>query len=561
MLFAAPLVLTLLAAPSAADREAKVLEIFDDKCTSCHDDSDDLNLTSIGHLLKRKGATGKAMVAPGDPGGSYLIDKLVEGSKIEGDLMPMGDDPLPKAELDAVKAWIVSLAPAEPTTPAESAPAEAAPAEPTGPTAAELEPKVQALFEQWCTVCHDVGADEVVLSGDLSHLLKEKDAATGKPLLVAGDVEASYLYTKVKGGPEMKGELMPMGDEPLGEADLALLRDYIIALGAPEPVAGGGAVTAGGGVDVGGGDTSGPVTTPVDDGDDDDEPAKRDKPPFHGTFQHNLPTTAGLGKRKFEFRIDHRFGRVGTERGAFGLDAGVVMSVGFAYGIMDGWDVMIRRSNSRKGYELGTKFIPIRQEAGYPVSFGGYTSLEYYRDYATNTANPVSGNFQAMVSRLWFQRWSTMLLVGYYMRTNHAANITVDFGDGNGPVAAKDTRNTLGLGVASTVWLGKRRRWGVDLEYHLPIPSNKFYYNGGDADPNGSNIGSWSIGGSYSSGLHFFQVFLANTREIHTNLYAPGGQTKNPFENRGNFFLGFNLSRKWTIKAGKGRKSKKKKEG
>ncbi|MEZ4380916.1 MAG: DUF5777 family beta-barrel protein [Nannocystaceae bacterium] len=562
MLFAAPLVLTILAAPSSADYEAKVLEIFDDKCTSCHDDSDDLNLTSIGHLTKRKGATGKPMVKPGDPGGSYLIDKLVEGSKIEGDLMPMGDDPLPKAELDAIKGWIASLAPAEPAAPAgpAPAPAEAAPAEPAGPTAADLEPKVQALFQQWCTVCHDVGADEVVLSGDLSHLLKEKDPATGKPLLVAGDVEASYLYTKVKGGPEMEGELMPMGDDPLSESDLALLREYIVALGAPPPGTGAaaGAVAPSASVDTGGSDIGGAPVAATDDGGDDDGPAKRDKPPFHGTFQHNLPTTAGLGKRKFEFRIDHRFGRVGTERGAFGLDAGVVMSVGFAYGITDGWDVMIRRSNSRKGYELGTKYIPIRQEAGYPVSFGGYTSLEVYRDYATNTANPVSGNFQAMLSRLWFDRWSTMLLVGYYLRTNHAANVTVDFGDG--PVAAKDTRNSLGLGLASTVWLGERRRWGLDLEYHLPIPADALHYNGGRADPNGANIGSWSLGGSYSSGLHLFQIFLTNTREIHTNLYAPGGQTKNPFDDRGNFFLGFNLSRKWTIK-GRGKRTRTTKEG
>jgi len=545
MLLTAPLVLTLLS-PAPAELEAKVQSIFEDKCTSCHDDSDDLVLEgSLAPLLKLKGENGKPMVVPGKPNESYLVAKLI-GTNIEGDLMPMGDDPLPKSEMDDVKAWIVSLA--EPV--AKDEPETPAPVVPAGPSSAEIEPKLLALFDEKCNMCHDEGGDDVVLAGSLAHLTTTK-GATGKPMITPGDVKGSYLWSKLIASSDMKGELMPMGDDRLAAAELRLVKEYIAALGreaaaAAQPPED---PSAGGSVEVS------EATLEPDPGEPDEAPAKRLKQPFHGTFQHNLPTTGTLGKRKFEFRMDHRFGRIGTERGAFGLDAGVVMSAGFAYGIMDGWDVLLRRSNSRKGYELGTKFIAIRQENGAPLSLGGYTSIEYYRDYDTNTANPVAGNFQAMLSRLWFERWSTMLLVGYYLRTNHAANITVDFGDG--PVAAKDTRNTLNLGLASTVWLGQRKRWGVDMEYIFPIPAKALHYNGDESDPNGANIGSWSLGGSYSSGLHLFQIFFANTREIHTNLYAPGGQTKNPFENRGNFFLGFNLSRKWTIKERKNRKAKK----
>lgn len=553
MLLTAPLVLTLLS-PAPAELEAKVQSIFDDKCTSCHDDGDDLVLAgSLAPLLKLKGETGKPMVVPGKPGESYLMAKLV-GKDIEGDPMPMGDDPLPKSEMDDVKAWIVSLAPPAAEPAAEPKAAAKAPVVPAGPSSAELEPKLLALFDDKCNMCHDEGADEVVLAGSLAHLTKT-NGATDKPFIVAGDVEGSYLWSKLVASSDMKGEQMPMGDDPLPAEELDLVKEYIAALGREAAAAA--APPTEGPAEVGGSVEVGTDTPPPVPEEDDEAPAKRGKQPFHGTFQHNLPTTGTLGKRKFEFRMDHRFGRIGTERGAFGLDAGVVMSAGFAYGIMDGWDVLLRRSNSRKGYELGTKFIAIRQENGAPLSLGGYTSIEYYRDYDTNTANPVSGNFQAMLSRLWFERWSTMLLVGYYLRTNHAANITVDFDDGAGPVAAKDTRNTLNVGLASSVWLGKRKRWGVDMEYIFPIPADVFHYNGDKSDPNGANIGSWSLGGSYSSGLHFFQIFFANTREIHTNLYAPGGQTKNPFENRGNFFLGFNLSRKWTIKERKNRKTKK----
>ncbi|MEZ4449493.1 MAG: DUF5777 family beta-barrel protein [Nannocystaceae bacterium] len=571
MIFTTPLVLSLLA-PAPADLEAKVRAIFDDKCSACHDaGADEVVLTGpLGHLTKAKSATGKPMVVPGKPDESYLIAKLT-GKGIAGDLMPLGDDPLPKKELEAVRSWIAALpgdAPKPAPTPAAGGDGGtgAAPA-PSGPSAAELEPKLQAILADKCGACHDAGADEVVLTGPLAPLVSRK-GATGVAMIVPGDPQGSYLMQKMVGAPGISGDPMPLGDDPLPEGELALFRQYITALGAGSG-GGGGAVDGGGdggGGSVGDGGGDGGGGGSIDDGgggaiDSGGDEPKRSKPPFHGTFQMNLPTTAGLGKRKFEFRIDHRFGRVGTERGAFGLDAGVVMSVGFAYGIMDGLDVLLRRSNSRKSYELGVKYIPIRQEAGAPVSFGGYVSLEYLRDFKTNTANPVVGNFQAMLSRLWFDRWSTMLLVGYYLRTNHAANVTFDFEDGKGPVAVTDTRNTLNVGLASTVWLGKKKRWGVDLEYVLPIPSNKFYYNGGNTNPNGANIGSWSIGGSVATGLHFFQIFLTNTREIHTNLYAPGGQSKNPFENRGNFFVGFNLSRKWSIKAGQGKKNKKSKKG
>jgi len=541
MLLTAPLLLTLLS-PTPAELEAKVKAIFDDKCTSCHDDSDDLVLEgSLAPLLKLKGQNGGPMLVPGKPDKSYLFAKLT-GENIEGDLMPMGDDPLPKSEMDDIKAWIVSLDQAD----AKGDPATSA-AIPEGPSSAEIEPKLLELFDDKCNTCHDEGGDAPVLAGSLAHLTTTK-GATGTPLIVPGDIKGSYLWSKLIASSDMTGEMMPLGDDPLPAPELRLVKDYITALGREAAPAEGPSAGDGDGDEV--------DTTDEPGFEESDEvPRKRAKQPFFGTFQHNLPTTSTLGKRKFEFRMDHRFGRFGTERGAFGLDAGVVMSAGFAYGIMDGWDVLLRRSNSRKGYELGTKFIAIRQENGAPLSVGGYTSIEYYRDYDTNTANPVAGNLQAMISRLWFDRWSTMFLIGYYLRTNHAANITVDFGDG--PVAAKDTRNTLNIGLASTVWLGQRRRWGLDMEYALPIPAKALHYNGDESTPNGANIGSWSLGGSYSSGLHLFQIFFANTREIHTNLYAPGGQTKNPFENRGNFFLGFNLSRKWTIKERKNRKAKK----
>ncbi len=574
----ASLLLAVTALEPPAELEKNVAAFFEENCTACHDaGSDEIDLESSPARLVdiKSNVTGKPMVVPGDVEGSYLWAKL-KGTGIEGDPMPLGDDPFSDDKLAPVRAWIEGLAPAggaggdggsdagttssggTAAAAVDLAPYEKAVADKQA-AAESAEKTVQEFFNDNCTVCHDSGSQEVNLVAPLGRLTGESSKYTQKPFIVPGDLEGSYLWAKVK-GKDIEGDPMPQGERPFPDDQLAPIKNWIMALGEVEKAKADLEAAKNGGGE-GPVDNKTPGETPVDKPEQPAECKRRKKdgtckpdkpisdPPFHGTFQVNLPTTAGLGKRRFEFRIDHRFGQIGTKRGAFGLDAGAVMSVGFAYGIIDGLDVLLRRSNSRKGYELGVKYIPVMQEYGMPLSFGAYTSIEYYRDFDTNTANPVSGNFQLLLSRLWFERWSTMLVVGYYLRTNHAANVTADFGDGNGRVAATDTRNTLNLGFASSVWLGKKKRWGIDLEYIFPIPADVFFWNGANDSPSTVNIGSWSLGGSWHSPSkkHFFQIMFTNTREIHTNLYAPGGQTRNPFENRGNFFIGFNLSRKWSF--------------
>ncbi|MBC8069455.1 MAG: hypothetical protein IAG13_14055 [Deltaproteobacteria bacterium] len=414
-----------------------------------------------------------------------------------------------------------------------------------------LEAEVQKIFDDACTMCHSGGGDPTdpgaldLSPGTLTAMIGVKSAVSDKLLVSPSNPKASYLMDKMLGTAAMKGDLMPQGMDPLSKAQLETVSKWIAALPADATAPGVGA--------SGSGDGTGPT-----DG-AGDEPPTRSAKPFHGTDQIVLPTTSTLGKRTLQYRIDHRFGRIGTERGAFGLDAGVVMSMGLEYGILDGWDVRLRRSNSRKAWELSTKYVPVRQEAGMPLSFGMLAAVTGMRDF--DVGNPWAGDFVAMISRLWFQRWVTMLTFGYHLRTNHNSRVTVDFKDGNGPVLVEDKRDTFVVGLASSVYLGKRKQWGIDLEYFLPIPTadtpNTFYYRGGDADPTGSKIGAWSLGASYTTGKHFFQVFLTNNREIHYNLAAPGGQSGNPFKTEGvdsknpfhraNFFLGFNLARKFTL--------------
>lgn len=408
----------------------------------------------------------------------------------------------------------------------------------------------QAIFDESCTLCHDASDDTLNLE-DASALIG-KPSTTGKPLIDPGNPNGSYLYLKMVGAEGIEGESMPMGDDPLPVEQLTAVQTWIASL--PKPDSGGGETPSGDGdgetpSDDGG---SGDGETPPDGGSGDvapPMPKKQLRQPFFGSHNINLQTTTTLGKKTISFRIHHRLGLVGGpgDRTYIGLAGGAIMSMGIEYGIIDGLDLLLRWTNSRLDWELGMKYVPVRQEAGMPVSFGMFASFEALTDFPTNSKNRLTGNFQIMLSRLWFERWTTQLTVGYSLFTNHAPTVLYDFGEGNGPEPVNDDRGTLGVGIASTVWVDKKRKHGIDLEYNLPIPVDAFYYRGGNVDPNGSNIGSWGLGWSARTGLHVFQVLVTNTRNIHTNLAAPGGDTKNPFKPFGDFFFGFNITRKWKL--------------
>jgi hypothetical protein len=517
--------LTLAIGPEGApDLEAQVKEIFEESCTACHDSSsDDVVLEGSLDHLRADSSAGIPLVKPGDPDGSYLYQKMMGADGIKGDAMPMGEDPLAQEQLEVVRDWITSL-----ETAAEPKPAK----EPVGGDV-DHESMVRAIFEDSCTGCHDEGSDTVALAGSLDHLRGASSA--GVSYVVPGDPDGSYLYQKLVGAEGIKGSSMPMGEDPLPEELLQEVHDWISAM--PE----------------------GSWTQPGVEDEPLPVPKRKQRPGFAGTHQVALHTTTTLGKRAVEFRIHHRFGEIKRpfyDRTFFGLAGGAKMSIGAAYGIIDGLDVMVRWTNSRVGHELGVKYVPIRQEDGMPVSFGVYGSFEQFWDKplkgCIGRSHCTVGSAQAMLSRFWFDRWATQLTLGYSALTNHSPDYQ-DEVDGE-LHDLHDERGTIDVGLASTVWLDKKKKWGVDVEYFMPLPiEDVSYYNGWSPEPKADGdpvrqIGGWSLGMSARAGLHLFQVFATNVQNIHTNLVAPGGNTTVPFSKDGaNFFVGFNISRKWKL--------------
>lgn len=424
------------------------------------------------------------------------------------------------------------------------------------PSAAGLEADVAALLADRCSLCHDADSDNVDLTVAPSTLATVA-ASTGAAIVAPGDPANSYLLAKLT-GQGIKGEVMPMGDDPLSVEELTLIQTWIAGMEAPassdtddrsagEPANAGDADQSVDGCDESEGKCEDAQVAAPSQPLPLIAPPKKARTNFAGTHQINLHTTTTLGEKTLEFRVHHRFGQISAPRSYMGLAGGAVMSLGLAYGIIDGLDAMVRWSNSRLDWEMGLKYAPIRQVDGKPLSLSVYGSLEALHDFPDRSANRLTGNLQASASRLWFDRWGTQFTVNYSMLTDHSPNPQTDFGDGAGPVASVDKRGTLDLGLASTYWLGEKRKWGVDLEYILPVPAggspNLFYYAGGDT-LGGPSYGGVSLGASARTGGHFFQVFISNVQNIHTNQVAPGASGR---IEKGELFMGFNLSRKWKL--------------
>ena len=89
-----------------------VLPIFQQRCNECHgaeDENGEVRLEASLSLLTYEGVMAGSefgsVVEPGDAEGSYLLELVVEGD------MPEEGDPVPEAEIETIRGWILAGAP------------------------------------------------------------------------------------------------------------------------------------------------------------------------------------------------------------------------------------------------------------------------------------------------------------------------------------------------------------------------------------------------------------------------------------------------------------------
>jgi hypothetical protein len=111
-------------APDAATSPVtydQIQQIFTDDCVTCHDVAGTLDLRDgqswsnlVNQLAPAPDACGGILVAPGDPTGSYLYQKLSSATSCYGAQMPLGEffsNPLPACAIAMVNRWIAQGAP------------------------------------------------------------------------------------------------------------------------------------------------------------------------------------------------------------------------------------------------------------------------------------------------------------------------------------------------------------------------------------------------------------------------------------------------------------------
>lgn len=147
------------AAGPAAGTWERVAPIFARACVHCHGGDWPVRGLSLDtHAATMKGATSGAVVVAGSIEQSPLVGRL-RGTITPA--MPFDGDPLPKAELEAIEAWILAGAPAPapetaPAVPPAVPPDEATPppAAPEGPPAPLRWRDVAPILKASCVRCH-----------------------------------------------------------------------------------------------------------------------------------------------------------------------------------------------------------------------------------------------------------------------------------------------------------------------------------------------------------------------------------------------------------------------
>lgn len=233
----------------------------------------------------------------------------------------------------------------------------------------------------------------------------------------------------------------------------------------------------------------------------------------------NVPTTVRLPRHKFAFRLTHRFSRPldgfdddfdvgGLVDNLFGLDSAAQIGLELRFGLMEGTQVGIYRTNDRTIQFFGQHGV-ITQGEGRPLAVDAVVTVEGLDNFREGYATGLG----VVVSRRFARRLAVYVEPIFVANTN--------------PVSSDmtDEDHTFQVGLASRLRL---------------TPS---VYLVGEFIP---RVAGYSPGGNYRSfgiekraGGHLFQLNLSN------GLGTTVGQLARGTSGRNDWFIGFNLSRKF----------------
>lgn len=248
---------------------------------------------------------------------------------------------------------------------------------------------------------------------------------------------------------------------------------------------------------------------------------------FKSTRIINSHSIENVGRGVLDFRIAHRFGKLNEGiKNLYRLD-NAITKFSFDYGITDWLMIGVGRNSYEKEYDGFVKVKLLRQTVDghkpVSVSYLGNMSVRTmdvvhipgYKYYLSNRLFYVN---QLLIARKFSPNFS-LQFIPTYMHYNLVAN-------------EREPNDVLALGAGGRIKVSKRV--ALTGEYYYTIPGYRLSgYNN-----------SVSIGADIETGSHVFQVFFTNSAAIAERVVV--GQTKGDVF-KGDFHLGFNMSRVFTV--------------
>ncbi|MGP8215976.1 MAG: DUF5777 family beta-barrel protein [Bacteroidia bacterium] len=258
----------------------------------------------------------------------------------------------------------------------------------------------------------------------------------------------------------------------------------------------------------------------------------------------NAQTTKTPAAKAMVFRIEHRFGDMGTSGGGFptlyGFDVASDIYFSFEFGITKNLEVGFGRSEQQQLIDVMGKYRLLTQRVnGMPVSLALYedagvtpeaSSILY--DEAASPNEHFSDRFsyfsELILDRRFNDRISLELLGGVSYRNYVLATVNPDNG-------ATDQNGIPFTGAGGRFLLTKHSAIVFDYYYIIsPFRTNN--------NPSYSN--AFSIGYEVETGGHVFNISLSNASSINGNNIIP--YTTDSWSS-GAFKLGFSISRAFNI--------------
>jgi len=261
---------------------------------------------------------------------------------------------------------------------------------------------------------------------------------------------------------------------------------------------------------------------------------------FKTTRLINLSTIEQVKRGELDFRIAHRFDKIAGSGGGttnfFGLENVSDIRFSFDYGIMDRWAIGIGRSKGayelRELWDINSKFKVMMQEKnGFPLAISINGGLTYTTMTSSGNAGDIV-NFnktaahrfnyfgQVLIARKLNEMFSIIVSPTIVHRN------LVDFGDNN-------THFAVGIGARAKI----SKRAAIIVDYYQLINKSSYQSSRNYTPPIG-------LGFELETGGHVFHIILSNNGGMMESQFIPK-TNEDPFA--GNFRLGFNISRVFTI--------------